>query len=52
MASYDAKISNNFAEEYHTYGMDWNEKELIFYFDGKEIRREKIHFVIAKHLFG
>lgn len=34
----------NFAEEYHVHGLDWNEKELIFYLDGKEIRREKNEF--------
>lgn len=27
-------------EDFHTYGLEWNEKELVFYVDGKEIRRE------------
>jgi len=28
------------SKEFHTYGLLWNQKELIWYFDGKEIRRE------------
>ena len=28
------------SEDYHTYGLKWNEKELIYYFDGKEIDRK------------
>jgi len=31
----------NLANEFHTYGLEWNKDELIWYFDGKEIRREK-----------
>ena len=31
----------NLADEFHTYGLEWNEDELIWYFDGKEIRREE-----------
>jgi beta-glucanase (GH16 family) len=31
----------NFARDFHTYGLEWTEKELIFYFNGKELRREK-----------
>jgi len=27
--------------EFHTYAMEWNEKELIFFFDGKEIDRRE-----------
>ncbi len=29
------------ADEFHTYGLEWNEDEIVWYFDGKEIRREK-----------
>ncbi len=29
------------AREFHVYGLLWNEKELIWYYDGKEIRREE-----------
>ena len=31
----------NLADEFHTYGLEWNKVELIWFFDGKEIRREK-----------
>ena len=29
----------NFASEYHVYGLEWNEDELVYYFDDKPIRR-------------
>ncbi|MDD2599274.1 MAG: glycoside hydrolase family 16 protein [Kiritimatiellae bacterium] len=29
------------AEEFHVYGLEWNKEELIWYFDGEEIRREQ-----------
>lgn len=35
---YDNRYEN-LSDEYHTYGFDWNENELIYYMDGKEIRR-------------
>ena len=28
------------ADEYHLYGLEWSEKELVWHFDGQEIRRE------------
>ena len=31
----------NLAEEFHLYGLQWTENELIWYYDGKEIRREE-----------
>jgi hypothetical protein len=34
----------NFARDFHTYGLEWTEDELVFYFNGKEIRREKNKF--------
>ena len=36
--------SHNFARDFQTYGLEWTEQELIFYFNGKEIRREKNNF--------
>jgi len=45
MSSFDIKNGEfNFARDFKVYGFEWNEKELIFYFDGKEIRREKNEF--------
>lgn len=41
--SFDAK-TYNLARDFHTYGLEWTAKELIFYFDGKELRREKNTF--------
>jgi beta-glucanase (GH16 family) len=35
---------HNFARDFHTYGLKWTEKELVFYFNGKELRREKNAF--------
>lgn len=40
----DAKENYDFSKEFHTYGLEWTEKELVFYFDGKEIRRTKNEF--------
>ena len=45
MSSFDInKGTHNFANEYHTYGLEWSKDELVFYFDGKVIRREKNTF--------
>ncbi|APZ45551.1 glycoside hydrolase [Polaribacter reichenbachii] len=40
----NAEEQYDFSKEFHTYGLEWNEDELIFYFDGKEIRRAKNEF--------
>jgi beta-glucanase (GH16 family) len=34
----------DFAKEFHTYGLAWSADELVFYMDGKELRREKNQF--------
>ena len=45
ISSFDIKKgSANFARDFHTYGLEWSEKELVFYLDGKAIRREKNAF--------
>lgn len=42
IATFDILKGNyNFAKDYHTYGLDWSKEELVYYFDGKEIRRMK-----------
>jgi len=45
MAAFDLREgSATFAREFHTFGLDWTEKELVFYLDGKELRRERNAF--------
>lgn len=45
MARYDVTEGDyNFARDFHTYGLEWTPTDLIFYFNGKEIRREKNEF--------
>lgn len=42
MTEYDvAKGDVNLARDFHTYALEWTETELVFYFNGNEIRREK-----------
>ena len=33
--------SVDLSKDFHVYGLKWTAEELVFYFDGKEIRREK-----------
>lgn len=45
ISSFDVKDGNqNFARDFQTYGLEWTEKELVFYLNGKELRREKNNF--------
>lgn len=39
-----ATSSPDFARDFQTYGLEWTEKELVFYLNGKELRREKNSF--------
>jgi beta-glucanase (GH16 family) len=42
MTAYDATTgAYNFARDFHIFGLQWDKDELVFYVDGKEIRREK-----------
>ncbi|MBD0777833.1 glycoside hydrolase family 16 protein [Maribacter sp. ANRC-HE7] len=34
----------DFSKDFHVFGLEWTELELIFYVDGKEIRRERNDF--------
>lgn len=38
----------SFGEEFHTFGLQWDEEEIIFYFDGNEIRRAKNDFCYSE----
>jgi beta-glucanase (GH16 family) len=45
MAAFDIKGGTyDFSRDFHVYGLDWSPEELVFYFNGQEIRREKNHF--------
>lgn len=35
----DPNAPPDLGSSFHVYGLEWNEKELIYYFDGQEIRR-------------
>ena len=35
----DPNAPPDLGHSFHVYGLEWNEKELIYYFDGQEIRR-------------
>ena len=37
--SWKAK-GHDLSQEFHVYGLEWNENELVWFFDGQEIRRE------------
>jgi beta-glucanase (GH16 family) len=48
MASFDIMEAEfNFARDFQVHGLDWNEKEMIFYLNGKEIRRVKNEFCFS-----
>lgn len=38
---------HDFAREFHVYGLEWSDAELVFYLDGKELRRVKNEFCHA-----
>lgn len=42
----------NFARDYQIFGLDWSERELGFYLNGKEIRREETNTPTAPLRFG
>ncbi len=48
MAAFDSTNGGfNFAREFQVHGLEWNERELVFYFNGKEIRRVKNEFCFS-----
>ncbi|WP_282036419.1 family 16 glycosylhydrolase [Saccharicrinis aurantiacus] len=44
----DVSEDYNFGEEFHTYGLLWDEENIVFYFDGQEVRREKNDFCFSE----
>ncbi len=38
LVDFDSVDGIDFSEEFHTYGLEWDEKEMKFYFDGELIR--------------
>ncbi|MBK1875946.1 family 16 glycosylhydrolase [Pelagicoccus mobilis] len=42
LVDFDSVNGIDYSEEYHTYGLEWNETEMKFYFDG-ELIRTKAH---------
>ena len=39
-STFDTANGVDFSEEYHTYGLLWNERQIQFYFDGELVRSE------------
>ncbi len=37
----------NLSDDFHLYALEWNDKELVFYFDGKELRRFENKFIYS-----
>ncbi len=45
MSSFDLKeLDQDFSRDFNVFGLEWNETDLIFYLNGKEIRRAKNEF--------
>jgi len=48
ISTFDVEKEMNFGREFHTYGLEWNVGEIVFYIDGREIRREKNEFCFSE----
>ncbi len=40
----DRVVDIDLSKDFHVYALEWNEDELVYYFDGKELRRSKNEF--------
>jgi beta-glucanase (GH16 family) len=48
IAIYDATLTGmNLGKEFHTYGLQWSKDSLIYYFDGKPLRKLKNEFCLS-----
>lgn len=41
-------MEKRLSQDFHTFGFEWNDKELVWYFEGKELRREPNSFAHAE----
>ncbi|MEM9417912.1 MAG: family 16 glycosylhydrolase [Planctomycetota bacterium] len=48
VSSLDVSEVANFGKNYHVFGLEWDEEKIVFYKDGKEIRREKNEFAYSE----
>ncbi|MEM9420188.1 MAG: family 16 glycosylhydrolase [Planctomycetota bacterium] len=48
ITSLDVTTSSNFGSDYHTFGLMWDEDDIVFYLDRKEIRRERNEFAFSE----
>lgn len=52
LTAFDIADGADFSEEFHTYGMLWNENEVSYYFDGELLRTFQHDFIHAKtHIY-
>ncbi|MDP4225446.1 MAG: family 16 glycosylhydrolase [Bacteroidota bacterium] len=48
ISTYDASLTGmNLGKEFHTYGLEWSKDSLIYYFDGKALRKMKNDFCLS-----
>ncbi len=48
MSSLDVTAAANFGSDYHLFGLEWDEEEIVFYLDRKEIRRVPNEFCYSE----
>lgn len=48
ISTFDVEKAANYGQEYHTYGLEWDQKQIAFYFDGEAIRREQNKFCFSE----
>ena len=48
ISTFDVENLVNFGRDFHTYGLEWDENQIAFYFDGEAIRREPNEFCFSE----